>query len=162
MHGSMPHDAPPTSPCLGCAVLCCAALCCAEARVHVAACLAHLVEPLESKSCGVTLHLSALYYRHLQWLLLSLHPPRHVPHSAQAFNQPGALTHPVVPPASLCCLISPCCACCARCACHADHRTKVNYDLIKILEGGIEDSVQAMIAMDQQEQLKELAEAAAA
>lgn len=42
----------------------------------------------------------------------------------------------------------------------ADHRTKVNYDLNKVLEGGLEDSIQAMITLDQQEQLKELAETA--
>ena len=44
----------------------------------------------------------------------------------------------------------------------ADHRTKVNYDLMKVLEGGLEESIQAMIALDQQEQLKELAETATA
>lgn len=44
----------------------------------------------------------------------------------------------------------------------SDHRTKANYDLNKILEGGIEESIQAMITLDQQEQLKEMAETAAA
>jgi peptide chain release factor 1 len=42
----------------------------------------------------------------------------------------------------------------------SDHRTKINYDLNKILEGNIEEGIQAMAMMDQQEQLKELAESA--
>lgn len=39
-----------------------------------------------------------------------------------------------------------------------DHRTKNNYDLNKILEGGLEDSIQAVLRMEQQEALRELAE----
>lgn len=39
-----------------------------------------------------------------------------------------------------------------------DHRSKVNYDLNKVLEGGLEEGVQAMVMLDQQEQLKALAE----
>lgn len=42
----------------------------------------------------------------------------------------------------------------------SDHRTKVNYDLNKVLEGGIEESIQSMMMLDQQEQLQELAESA--
>lgn len=41
----------------------------------------------------------------------------------------------------------------------ADHRTKINYDLNKVLEGGLEDGIQALVLLDQQEQLKELAAA---
>lgn len=44
----------------------------------------------------------------------------------------------------------------------ADHRTKVNYDLNKVMEGGLEDSIQSMLLMDQQEMLKELMEASTA
>jgi protein subunit release factor A len=40
----------------------------------------------------------------------------------------------------------------------ADHRTKINCDLNKVLEGGLEESIQAMIMLDQQELLKELME----
>lgn len=40
----------------------------------------------------------------------------------------------------------------------SDHRTKQNFDLNRILEGDLEESVQGMISLDQQEQLKELAE----
>ncbi|KAL6769806.1 PRFA1 [Auxenochlorella protothecoides x Auxenochlorella symbiontica] len=40
----------------------------------------------------------------------------------------------------------------------SDHRTKNNYDLNKILEGGLEDSIQAVLRMEQQEALRELAE----
>jgi peptide chain release factor 1 len=46
-------------------------------------------------------------------------------------------------------------------ACHttcADHRSKVNYDLNKVMEGGIEESIQSLILLDQQEMLKELME----
>lgn len=39
----------------------------------------------------------------------------------------------------------------------SDHRLKMNYDLNRILEGDIEDSIQAMISLDQQERLEELA-----
>lgn len=39
-----------------------------------------------------------------------------------------------------------------------DHRSKVNYDLNKVLEGGLEEGIQAMVMLDQQEQLKALAE----
>ena len=42
----------------------------------------------------------------------------------------------------------------------ADHRTKVNADLNKVLEGGLEESIQAMVMMAQQEQLRELTESA--
>lgn len=34
----------------------------------------------------------------------------------------------------------------------ADHRSKINYDLNKVLEGGLEDSIQSLILLDQQEQ----------
>lgn len=40
----------------------------------------------------------------------------------------------------------------------ADHRTKVNYDLNKILEGALEESIQAMVMLSQKEQLEALAE----
>lgn len=40
----------------------------------------------------------------------------------------------------------------------ADHRSKVNYDLVKVLEGGLEEGIQSMIMLDQQEMLKELLE----
>ena len=42
-----------------------------------------------------------------------------------------------------------------------DHRSKINYDLNKVLEGGLEEGIQAMVILDQQEQLKALAESAA-
>lgn len=42
----------------------------------------------------------------------------------------------------------------SRCS---DHRIKVNFDLNKVLNGELEESIQAMIAADQQERLKELA-----
>ena len=38
----------------------------------------------------------------------------------------------------------------------SDHRTKVNYDLSRVLEGDLEASIQSLIAMDQQEQLAAL------
>lgn len=38
----------------------------------------------------------------------------------------------------------------------SDHRTKNNYDLDKVLSGSIEESIQAMIAMEQRERLAEL------
>lgn len=38
----------------------------------------------------------------------------------------------------------------------SDHRTKVNYDLNRVLEGDLEASIQSLIAMDQQEQLAAL------
>lgn len=40
----------------------------------------------------------------------------------------------------------------------SDHRIKENYDLNKVLDGEIEDCIQAMISADQQERLKELAD----
>ncbi|KXZ55752.1 hypothetical protein GPECTOR_2g1302 [Gonium pectorale] len=40
----------------------------------------------------------------------------------------------------------------------SDHRIKQNFDLNTLMEGGLEDSLQAMISADQQEKLKELAE----
>lgn len=40
----------------------------------------------------------------------------------------------------------------------SDHRCKMNFDLNKILEGNLEDSIQAMLLMDQQEQLELLNE----
>lgn len=43
----------------------------------------------------------------------------------------------------------------------ADHRCKTNFDLNKILEGNLEDSIQAMELLEQQEQLKELSESIA-
>jgi peptide chain release factor 1 len=42
----------------------------------------------------------------------------------------------------------------------SDHRTKINFDLNKVLDGDLESSVQAMINLDQQEQLEAIAEAA--
>lgn len=44
----------------------------------------------------------------------------------------------------------------------SDHRIKVNFDLNSLLEGDLEDSLQAMISADQQEKLRELAESVAA
>lgn len=44
----------------------------------------------------------------------------------------------------------------------SDHRTKINFDLNKAMEGGIEESIAAMSALEQQELLKELAEEAVA
>ncbi|KAK9842018.1 hypothetical protein WJX81_004389 [Elliptochloris bilobata] len=38
----------------------------------------------------------------------------------------------------------------------SDHRTKVNYDLNRVLEGDLEASIQSLIALDQQEQLAAL------
>lgn len=40
----------------------------------------------------------------------------------------------------------------------ADHRTKLHFDLAKVLEGGIQESIQAVQALEQQELLQELAE----
>ncbi|KAG2494981.1 hypothetical protein HYH03_006914 [Edaphochlamys debaryana] len=40
----------------------------------------------------------------------------------------------------------------------SDHRIKQNFDLPSIMEGDLEDTLQAMISADQQEKLKELAE----
>jgi peptide chain release factor 1 len=40
----------------------------------------------------------------------------------------------------------------------SDHRTKVNYDLNKVLEGALEEGVQACVLLAQQEALRELAE----
>lgn len=39
----------------------------------------------------------------------------------------------------------------------SDHRTKQNFDLNRILEGDLEESVQGMITLDQKERLEELA-----
>jgi len=36
----------------------------------------------------------------------------------------------------------------------ADHRSKVNYDLNKVLEGGLEESIQSMLMLDQRLQLQ--------
>lgn len=41
----------------------------------------------------------------------------------------------------------------------SDHRSKVNYDLNKVLEGGLEESIQEMIGLDQRAQLQDLMEA---
>lgn len=41
----------------------------------------------------------------------------------------------------------------------ADHRSKINYDLNKVLEGGLEESIQEMIGLDQRAQLQDLMEA---
>ena len=38
----------------------------------------------------------------------------------------------------------------------SDHRSKNNYTLDAVLDGGLEDSIQAMVALDQQERLLEL------
>ena len=40
----------------------------------------------------------------------------------------------------------------------ADHRSKQNFDLVKVMEGGLEDSIAAMTLLDQQEQLRAMAE----
>lgn len=40
----------------------------------------------------------------------------------------------------------------------ADHRCKTNFDLNKVLEGSLEDSIQAMALLEQKEQLAELSE----
>lgn len=40
----------------------------------------------------------------------------------------------------------------------SDHRTKINFDLLKVLDGDLESCIQAMINLDQQEQLEALAE----
>ncbi|GAX77554.1 hypothetical protein CEUSTIGMA_g4998.t1 [Chlamydomonas eustigma] len=40
----------------------------------------------------------------------------------------------------------------------SDHRIKENYDLNKVLDGDLEDCIQAMVSADQQERLKELAD----
>jgi len=42
----------------------------------------------------------------------------------------------------------------------SDHRTKMNFDLNKVMEGGLEDSIQAVTLMEQQLQLQELTESA--
>ena len=39
----------------------------------------------------------------------------------------------------------------------SDHRLKANFELNKALDGEIEDNIQAMISLDQQERLQELA-----
>lgn len=44
----------------------------------------------------------------------------------------------------------------------SDHRIKENFDLNQVLNGDIEASIQSVLSADQQEQLKELAEAVAA
>lgn len=45
-----------------------------------------------------------------------------------------------------------------RSLCATDHRTKLHFDLGKVLEGGIQESIQAVQALEQQELLQELAE----
>ena len=42
----------------------------------------------------------------------------------------------------------------------SDHRSKINYDLNKVIEGGLEEGIQAMAMIDQQEQLRALTESA--
>jgi len=42
----------------------------------------------------------------------------------------------------------------------SDHRSKTNFDLNKVMEGGLEEGIETMVLMDQQEQLKQLAESA--
>lgn len=39
----------------------------------------------------------------------------------------------------------------------SDHRTKMNFDLNRILEGDLEEAVQSLITLDQRERLQELA-----
>lgn len=36
----------------------------------------------------------------------------------------------------------------------SDHRVKENYDLVKVMDGAIEDSIQTMIMADQKAQLE--------
>lgn len=43
----------------------------------------------------------------------------------------------------------------------SDHRTKMNFDLNRVLEGDLEESVQSLITLDQRERLQELATEAA-
>mmetsp|Transcript_45163 Transcript_45163/g.134850 ORF Transcript_45163/g.134850 Transcript_45163/m.134850 type:complete len:83 (+) Transcript_45163:947-1195(+) len=40
----------------------------------------------------------------------------------------------------------------------SEHRLKLNYDLNKVMDGGISECIEALIAADQQERLKELAD----
>ena len=39
----------------------------------------------------------------------------------------------------------------------SDHRTKINYNLEAMVNGGLEDCIQSLIAMDQKEQLAAMA-----
>jgi peptide chain release factor 1 len=41
----------------------------------------------------------------------------------------------------------------------SDHRLKTNYDLNKVLDGDLDDGIQGMVAADQQERMREMAEA---
>jgi peptide chain release factor 1 len=41
----------------------------------------------------------------------------------------------------------------------SDHRLKTNYDLNKVLDGDLDDCIQGMVAADQQERMREMAEA---
>lgn len=43
----------------------------------------------------------------------------------------------------------------SRCS---DHRTKNNFNLLEVLDGELEEAIQSMIALDQQEQLQDLAD----
>ena len=43
----------------------------------------------------------------------------------------------------------------SRCS---DHRTKNNFILLEVLDGELEEAIQSMIALDQQEQLQDLAD----
>lgn len=42
----------------------------------------------------------------------------------------------------------------------SDHRTKMNFDLNKILDGELDSCIQALINLDQQEQMEAIAESA--
>jgi len=42
----------------------------------------------------------------------------------------------------------------------SDHRTKLNFDLNKILAGELDSCIQALINLDQQEQMEAIAESA--
>ena len=39
----------------------------------------------------------------------------------------------------------------------SDHRTKINYNLVEMVNGNLEGCIQSMIALDQKEQLSALA-----
>lgn len=48
----------------------------------------------------------------------------------------------------------------ASCAAPADHRSKINYDLNKVMEGALDECIQTMVMLDQQEMLRDLLETA--
>lgn len=38
----------------------------------------------------------------------------------------------------------------------SDHRLKTNFDLAKVLQGGLSDCIEAMILLDQQERMEDM------